>query len=449
MYKLILPKEVSMILDKLNSAGYKGYVVGGCVRDSLLGLEPKDWDITTSARPSEIKELFKGYKQILIGEEYGTVSVVVNGEPYEITTFREDGVYTDGRRPDNVNYSTNVIDDLSRRDFTINAIAYNEIDGIVDPFKGIEDIENGIIRCVGDAKVRFTEDLLRVLRCARFACKYDFKIEKDTLEQMLGSVEKVREKCSTERVFSGFSQIIRYCETRHRYFVDKIVIGVVPFTKQMVGFYQYNPNHVSDLFEHTMNSVCAVNSDVEDVCQIKLAMLMHDFGKVETFTIGNDGVGHFYGHSVNSERLARETLTAFNCNKKDKEFICKMVLYHDTKFGKTDKSIKRLAVKLGSYDLLRSLLVVKIADDLAKKESSTVDRLDNLYEIQSRIGEIEIESKCLSVKDLTISGEDVMGVLHIKPGKVIGETLSMLLGLVVDGEIKNNREELLKYLKNT
>lgn len=442
MLEIKLPKHVQFIMNKLHSKNFESYIVGGCVRDSLIGVEPKDWDITTSATPKQIKKVFNGHKLLLMGEKYGTVSVVLDGEPYEITTFRKDGNYSDGRRPDSVNYSDDIVDDLSRRDFTINAIAYNDTEGIVDPFNGAEDIYSRVLRCVGEPKLRFTEDTLRVLRCARFACKYDLKIEKETYKQMMYGLKFIH-KCSKERIGNEFRQIIEYCKFNNRHFVDKIALEVVPELKEMVGFYQYNPNHVSDLFEHTMNAVCAVESDIDNYWQIKMALLLHDLGKLETFEIDDNGIGHFYGHAVNSERMAREVLTRLKFTNKDKEFICKMIYFHDIHLGTSLRSIKRAALKIKGYNNLLSLIEVKIADDSAKRESIVVKRLSDLRFVHDQVIGLKDSEDCLSLSSLAINGEDVMCLLDIQPSVKVKIVLDKLLQLVVDGNVDNSRKSLI------
>ena len=439
---ITLPSTIEYVLSALENNGYECFIVGGCVRDFLMGKMPHDYDVTTSATPEQIKECFKCHKVIETGIKHGTITVVINGENIEITTYRIDGDYKDNRHPEQVEFSKNIEDDVKRRDFTINSIAYNPRSGFVDLFNGRTDIENGVITCVGNADERFNEDALRILRALRFASVLGFDISYETSDSihknkaLIGNV-------SMERIWIEFKKLICGINA-HKVFLEYVdVIGVfIPEILKTVGFEQNNPYHCYNVFEHTVN---ALKNAPDDVI-IRLAAFFHDIGKPCVYSQDENGVGHFYSHGKVSEEIANAALTRLRCDNFTKEKVCMLVKYHDRPIELNERAIKKLLTKL-SFEDVRSLLVLKRCDILAQSPDIHNERCAYLDKIGELVDKIEADDACLSLHSLSIDGNDLK-LLGIKEGRAIGELLDLVLDSVINEKLPNEKDALLDYVKN-
>ena len=437
-----LSKNAITAMERLEEAGYEAYIVGGSLRDILMGREVHDFDVTSSARPDEVMKIFSGFKVIPTGLKHGTVTVLVEDEPVEITTFRSESGYSDGRHPDSVSFAKRVEDDLGRREFTMNAMAGRINGELVDLFGGQNDIANKLIRTVGDAKERFSEDGLRILRAIRFAAVLGFEVETDTkyaIHQMGYMIEKVSE----ERIVSEFNKIMlsKKPSTYLREYKDIICI-FIPELEACIGFDQKNHHHVYDVFEHTLRVV----DNTPPKLSLRLAALLHDISKPICFEIGNDGEGHFYGHASKSAEMAENILRRLKYDNVTITDVCQLVKYHDHQIENSDKIIKRMLRRLGEEGLF-DLLDMKRADNLGQSEEFRY-RQDILQELESSTRRIIGEKACFSLKDMNIKGSDLIK-LGMVQGPEIGEVLEMLLDKVISGEIKNNRQELIACLKDS
>lgn len=439
-FHINVPDKIKFILRKLHDAGYEAYVVGGCVRDTLLGEIPHDWDITTSATPEQIQVVFSQYQQILTGMKHGTIMVLISGEMIEITTYRVDGDYTDGRRPDQVSFTTNITEDLARRDFTINACAATET-SLVDPFGGSNDLDLCLIRCVGVAKQRFTEDSLRILRGIRFASVLSFQVEEETKQAMF-ECKNLLKNVSQERITVEFCKALLGQDVK-RVFQEfhPIITHIIPEVEPMIEFQQHNPHHIYNVYEHTLNAVEAMEANLV----LRAAMFFHDMGKPHAFSQGEDGIGHFYGHPEISTKLAKEILLRMRFSNADIDQITELVKYHDTKISDTTVSVKRMLNKIGADQFLR-LLKVKKADAMAKHPQYLSQTLQHLDELERIYHEVINSSTCYTLKDLAINGDDLMRY-GIPKGRKIGMILNSLLDLVIQDNIPNQKEILLETIK--
>ncbi|MBD7909968.1 MULTISPECIES: CCA tRNA nucleotidyltransferase [Clostridium] len=436
--KINIPEDVNLILKTLQNNGYEAYIVGGCVRDSILNRSVNDWDITTSARPEEIIKLFE--KIIPTGLQHGTVTVMINDEGYEVTTFRKDGEYEDSRHPSKVEYVTSILLDLSRRDFTINSMAYNDAVGLVDPFEGIKDLKNKLIRCVGRAKDRFSEDALRMLRALRFSAQLDFDIDFEITEASKELHESLN-KISVERIREEFNKIlISNSEKLEIGYVFKLTECWVSELNGLEEFSQDNPNHVYSLFDHTLKSTKLV----ENTLHLKLTMLLHDLGKVNTKTIDDAGIAHYYGHPNESAKIAEKILKRLKYDNDTIEKVLTLVKYHDSEL-RSRKSVKKMLNRIGE-ELLRDLIKVKWADILSQNLVYAKDRLTNLVNVEQKLNEILEAKECFCIKDLAINGSDLIN-LGVKPGKEIGVLLNILLDKVIEDNSLNNKEFLIEIYK--
>lgn len=442
-FKINIPSDANEIIHTLQNHGHSAYVVGGCVRDSILGRTPHDWDICTSATPSEMLEIFKDRKVIETGLQHGTITVVVNGEPYEVTTYRIDGAYSDNRRPDSVTFTDNLVEDLRRRDFTINAMAYNDTEGLIDPFNGLEDIKWQKIQCVGSAKDRFSEDALRILRAIRFASQLDFTIMPDTdweIHQQYKNLENI----SIERINNEFCKIASSDSFCVQLLLYKDVFSLfIPELKDMIDFPQNNPYHDYDVFGHTIHAV--EHCESEDLT-VRLAIFFHDFGKSHSYQDGEDGVRHFKGHGKVSAEITDNIMKRLRFDNETRNNVVELVYYHDATFEVGKKYVKRWLNKIGE-EQFRRLLEVRKADILGQKpdyEQSRIDKVDNIEKI---LEEVLQEDECFSLKDLAVNGKDLMDIGY-KAGKELGNTLNELLQLVIDGECPNEKEKLLDVAKS-
>ena len=441
-FKINIPADANELIHTLQNNGHSAYIVGGCVRDSILGRTPHDYDICTSATPSEMLEIFKDKKIIETGLQHGTVTVVVNGESYEITTYRIDGIYSDNRRPDTVTFTDKLVEDLRRRDFTINAMAYNDEEGLIDPFNGMEDIKYKKISCVGRAEDRFGEDALRILRAIRFAAQLEFTIMPGT-DWEIHKQYKNLENISIERINSEFCKIASSDDFCVELLLYKDVFSLfIPELKDMFDFPQNNPWHIWDVFGHTIHAIEYCDSD--DLV-VRLAVFFHDFGKPHSYQDGEDGIRHFKGHGKVSADMTDSIMKRLRFDNETRNNVVELVSYHDATFEIGKKYVKRWLNKIGEKQF-RRLLQVKKADNKAQNLELSSDRVKELSEIESLIDEVLQEDECFSLKDLAVNGKDLIGVGY-KAGKELGNTLNKLLQLVIDGDCPNEKEKLLQEAK--
>ena len=435
-----MPIEVLFILNKLNEEGFDAYIVGGCVRDKLLGLHPHDYDITTSAKPNEIKRVFKDFKTILIGEEFGTVGVLIDETLYEVTTFRIDGKYLNFRKPENVTFSKSLREDLKRRDFTINAMAMDSSGELYDPFGGKKDLDDKVLRAVGNPYERIKEDAIRILRAIRFAGRFDFYIE-DELFDAISFERKLLKKISPERIFDEFSKMIT--SERPSYYLllmdETGVLDVIfPELKRTVGFSQFSPYHDKTLFDHL---VCVMDEVKPDLA-LRLAALFHDISKVDTLSIGEDGRGHFYGHEVLGADLVSEILKRYRVSNKIIDKVKILILDHMKVHSEmTDKALRRQIKRVGRDNVL-DLYDLLIADCRCTR----IDRdASFIIKRKNRVKELLDEKEMKKEKFLEINGNDIKA-LGFKEGKIIGKILKDLENLVLDDPEKNKRDYLIDYI---
>jgi tRNA nucleotidyltransferase (CCA-adding enzyme) len=441
---ITMPKDVKYILDKLKAAQYDGYIVGGCCRDSILNRPIHDWDICTSATPEQVMEIFKDEYIIPTGLQHGTVTIMLNGTGYEVTTFRQDGDYSDGRHPDSVKFTNSLIEDLSRRDFTINAMAYNDKDGLIDPFGGLDDIENKLIRCVGKAEDRFNEDALRMLRAIRFACQLDFEIH-PSIGWQIGYTDMVNKlnNISVERINSEFVKIVMTNQFNKRLVWNHGVFSLfIPELKDMIYFKQNNPYHIYDVFLHTVHALekCESNDLI-----VRLAVLFHDIGKPHSCQEGDDGIRHFKGHGRVSAEITDSIMKHLRFDNETRNHIVELIRYHDATFEVGKKYVKRWLNKIGE-EQFRRLLEVRKADIKAQNPIYEKERLKKVRDIEILLDEVIREDECFSLKDLAINGNDVQTVMRLKEGKDIGYWLKEILNRVIDGELNNNKEDLIYWM---
>lgn len=436
-----LPKHVKAIITTLEKAGFEGYAVGGCVRDTLLGKEPDDWDITTSAAPQQVKGLFS--RTIDTGIQHGTVTVLMEKETYEVTTYRIDGEYEDGRHPKEVVFTANLLEDLKRRDFTINAMAYNDKSGIVDAFGGIQDLENKVIRCVGEPTERFTEDALRMMRAVRFSGQLGYEIEEKTGQAVI-QLAPALSKISAERICTELTKLMvsphpDYLRKAYELGMTKVFL---PEFDAVMATPQNNPHHRYSAGEHILHSLLYVRADKV----LRFAMLFHDFGKAVTRTTDEEGIDHFHGHVEQSADMADKIMKRLRFDNDTREKVVRLVKYHDLEIGLTPKAVRRAIVKVGE-ELFPYLLEVKRADVLAQSMYQREEKEAELQQLEAIYKEV-IESKdCTSVKMLAVNGSDLIAA-GMKPGRELGETLQQLLEQVLEDPSRNTKEYLLSQISH-
>ena len=437
--EITFPRPVCQAISMLQSRGFEGYAVGGCVRDSLLGKFPSDWDITTSALPRQTEEVFAGYPLIETGLKHGTVTVLIDQMPLEITTYRIDGSYSDSRRPDSVSFTASLKEDLRRRDFTINAMAAAPGTGIIDPFHGEKDLKEKIIRAVGDPAQRFSEDALRILRGMRFSAVLGFEIEKDTADAMAGCRDLLK-KVSAERCFSELKKLLCGLGAEDVLLRFAPVMEVLlPELAPLRGFDQKTPYHIYDIYTHTVKSLAAIRPDPI----LRLTMLLHDIGKPACFTLDEKGQGHFKKHPAESARMAEEILKRLRCDRQTIKLVCALIQYHDVTIPANKTSLRRWINQLGE-DVFLQLIEVKKADNLAQNLSFS-DRQQEYETLLSLYRQIQEEQSCCHLSDLSVSGDDLkeLGLF----GKPLGEMLQKLLSAVIDERCPNDRQALLDLAK--
>ena len=433
-----LPAYVSQCIAALEQAGFSAYAVGGCVRDRLLGLEPADYDLCSSALPEQIQEVFAHRSLVLSGLKHGTVGVVFPEGVVEITTYRTEGGYTDGRHPDWVRFVDRVEEDLARRDFTVNAMAWSPCRGLQDPFGGQQDLEQGVLRTVGNPGDRFREDSLRILRGARFAAKYHLVPQEQTYDAML-RLAPLMEDLARERVFSELCKLLMAANAEDLLRYGPLITQVIPELAPAVGFDQHSRHHAFDLYTHIAHVTAAVPRELS----LRWAALLHDVGKPNTFTIDENGQGHFYGHAQESARLAEEILTRLKAPTALRQQVAQLVALHMTPLLPQRKPLRRRLSRMGEQGLLR-LLELQEADMGSKGTGRPATAEYSL--VRKMLRELMEQEGCLTLKDLAVNGHDLMA-LGIPAGKEIGKCLTALLDAVLDERLPNEREALLQAAK--
>ncbi len=441
MTKITLPQKVCYIIEALEKAGFEAFAVGGCVRDTLLGKEPNDWDITTSAKPEEVKKVFN--RTIDTGIQHGTVTVMLDREGFEVTTYRIDGEYEDSRHPKEVTFTTNLVEDLKRRDFTINAMAYNDRVGIVDEFHGIEDLESKIIKCVGEPKERFTEDALRMMRAVRFSAQLGYDIDEKTaaaIKELAPTLVKI----SAERIQT---ELVKLLMSKNPTYITKayeLGLTAVFLPELDVAFAtpQNNPYHKYNVGEHCV--VCL--SHIEEDKALRVAALLHDFGKPLCRTTDDDDIDHFYGHAAKGEELANTILRRLKFDTDTITKVKRYIKYHDDFIAPKRESVRRAINKFGE-DYALPVLKLMIADNTSKSTLEEEERLERLNKILEIYNDIMKEKECVSLKTLAVTGNDLME-LGVPKGKQIGELLNKLLDDVLSNPDHNTKEYLTNLAIN-
>ena len=438
--KFEIPDGARRILQTLNSAGHEAYLVGGCVRDLLRGVEPHDWDICTSALPEETEQCFADRRVIETGLKHGTVTVLEEGEPYEITTYRTEGPYSDSRHPDFVRFVSNLEEDLARRDFTMNAIAMDLEGNLRDPFGGADDIKAGLIRCVGEPGHCFQEDGLRVMRALRFAAVFAYEIEEQTA-QAVHKNGAMLDWVAAERINAELCKLLvgKGAGNALRKYPD-VFFQFWPQLGPLVTLEQNNPWHCWSGWEHTIHAVEAAPADVT----LRLSMLLHDIGKPACKSTDDKGIDHFYGHPAVSARLADEMLRTLKFDNKTRERVVLLVERHDAQLPPRSQVIRRWLNRLGPEAFFQ-LLEVKRADNMGQVPEKVKDRLAELDGIRVKAEQILAEGQCLTLKDLAVDGRDVIAA-GIEPGPEVGRVLEELLERVLSGEIPNSQSILLELI---
>lgn len=438
--RIQLPEKVHKIIETLETAGYEAYAVGGCVRDSILGRKPDDWDITTSAKPGEIKNLFP--RTVDTGIKHGTVTVLLAGEGFEVTTYRIDGDYEDGRHPNEVTFTANLREDLRRRDFTINAMAYNDRSGLVDIYGGISDMENQVIRCVGNAEERFGEDALRMLRAVRFSAQLGYRIDEATgeaVKKLAPNLQKISaERIQTELVKLVTSPHPDYLRIAYRL---GITAQVLPEFDLCMETPQRHKHHCYNVGEHILHSMLAVEADKV----LRLGMLFHDIGKPQTLTVDPDGTTHNKKHPFEGEKITRKVLRRLKFDNDTIDQVTKLVLYHDYDIAPTQAGVRRAMNRMGE-NIFAMIFTVRRADISAQSDYMREEKLAKVAYIEKLYQDILIRRDAVTLKDLAISGSDLIAE-GMQPGRKIGETLAALLDKVLEDPDLNTREILLKLSK--
>lgn len=440
-----LPDKVKYIIDRITEAGYEAYAVGGCVRDSILGREPDDWDITTSARPHQVKALFR--RTVDTGIAHGTVTVMLDRDGYEVTTYRIDGEYEDHRHPREVVFTSRLVEDLRRRDFTINAMAYNETAGLVDAFDGMGDIRRGMIRCVGCARERFTEDALRILRALRFSAQLGYDIQEDTvaaIRELAPSLAAISaERIQTELVKLLLSDHPDYLRQAYHMGVTAVIL---PELDRCMETPQNHPHHCYTVGEHILHSLWGVPATQD----LRLAMLLHDIGKPRTLETDSGGITHFHGHPSVSAEMTEKILRRFRFDNNTIATVRRLVEFHDygNNVEPTPVAVRRAMNRIGE-DIFARLLIVKRADIMAQSPYRREEKLELVNAWDNQYREIVARRQCVSLKDLALGGRDLIAA-GMKPGPELGAVLQRMLEHVLETPEDNTREKLSEiFLKVT
>ena len=432
-----IPTEAAQLRAALENRGAQAYLVGGCVRDLLLGKEPQDWDVTTSATPAQVREIFGDRAVRDTGLRHGTVTVCLDGMSLEVTTFRRDGAYADHRNPVQVTLGATLEEDLARRDFTINALAWNPRQGLTDLFGGQQDLEQGVLRAVGDPALRFEEDALRILRLARFASVLGFTPESRTLQAACDQ-RALLEYVAPERICKELDGLLigAFAHQALDTFTP-VILQVLPEIAPSVGFDQNNKHHPYDVWKHTLY---ALNAAPQERI-LRWALLLHDAGKPLCYTVDFRGDGHFYGHAARGEELARQALDRLRMEHEARERICTLIYHHDSDLFATDVSLRRWLARLGE-ETLRQLLAVKRADN--RGQAARYDRRAEYEETQARLDALVAQRPCVTLAQLAVTGDDLMELGY--SGKAVGAGLALLLEQVIAGTCPNDKAQLLNLL---
>ena len=431
-----IPEKAAMVIKELMNQGFEAYAVGGCVRDSILGRQPEDWDITTSARPEQVKQIFP--RTVDTGIEHGTVTVLMDKESFEVTTYRVDGEYEDHRHPKAVTFTASLEEDLKRRDFTINAMAYNPETGLVDIFHGIEDLEQGVIRCVGNPEARFDEDALRILRAIRFSAQLGFRIDEATQQAMSGKAADLKE-VSAERIRV---ELVKLLISKHPEYIREacrlgITRVILPEYDRIVGVAQHTPNHIYDVEEHTLLAL----KNIEPDSVLRLTMLFHDFGKpIVKKTDGGRDI--FYKHPEVSAEMCRKILKRLKFDNHTLEKVYSLVKWHGLKYLPNDVSVRRALNRVGS-DIFEDFIKVQRADISAKNPAVVPKKMKQLAEKEAIYRKIIRRGDCFNVKMLAVNGRDLIQA-GIPQGPALGAVLERLVERVIDEPELNEREKLLE-----
>jgi len=429
-----LPEYVENCVRRLEDAGFAAYAVGGCVRDALLGIEPHDYDLCTAASPEETRQVFAGEKLVLAGLKHGTVGIITPEGVVETTTFRTEGGYADSRHPDWVEFVGTVEEDLARRDFTVNAMAWSPTRGLADPFGGQADLHAGVLRAVGDPEIRFREDALRILRGVRFAVRFGLTVDPET-EKAMFRLAPLMEKLARERVFEELCKLLPLVTAKDLIRFAPVLTAVIPELAPMVGFDQHSPHHAYDIYTHTAHVV----ENTPPSLHLRWAALLHDTGKVPTFTRDETGRGHFYGHAQESAAIADAVLRRLKAPTDLREQAVTLVTLHMTRIEPEKKVIRRWLGRLGS-GTMEDLLNFQKADMVSKGVSKDSEMARHLH-LRNLVAQVQAEDACLSVKALAVNGNDLMALGY--EGKAIGDCLARLLDAVLDERLPNDREALL------
>ena len=436
--KIELPEKVESIIENLQLHGYEAYAVGGCVRDSILCRDPQDWDITTSARPEQVKELF--LRTVDTGIEHGTVTVMLGKEGFEVTTYRVDGQYDDNRHPKEVTFTRSLEEDLKRRDFTINAMAYNDDVRLVDIFGGMNDLNRHLIRCVGNPMERFNEDALRILRAVRFASQLSCTIEPETAEAIKELAPNLV-NISAERIQAELVKLLTsdHPEMLQEAYLLGITKVILPEWDEMVGVDQNTPHHKYDVADHTLHAIRNVKKDKV----LRLTMLFHDMGKPLMKTTDEKGVDHFKGHALVSEELARSVMRRLKFDNDTMKKVTKLVCYHDYRIEATPQNVRRAMNRIG-VELFPYYLAVRLADVKAQSPYRRKEKIENIIQMRELYQEAVINDDPVTLRQLAVTGKDLMSV-GMKADRRLGETLNKLLELVIDHPEMNDKDTLCQY----
>ncbi len=436
--ELHLPEKVNRAIKLLKDNGFEAYAVGGCVRDMIMGIAAHDFDVTTSALPEETEKVFEGFRIIETGIKHGTVTVIIEGEPIEITTYRTDGDYLDNRHPESVNFSRNLKDDLSRRDFTVNTLCFNENEGLIDLFGGTEDIKSGIIRCVGEPDKRFNEDALRIMRAIRFSCTLGFDIEKSTSESIIKNRELLR-NIAAERIREEFTKLLCGKSVRDTLNKYRCVLEVfIPEYADLFGCEQNTPYHIYDVAQHSLAAVDFIENDKD----LRLTMFFHDIAKPLCKTTDENGRDHFKGHALAGYVISKEILKRMRYDNKTVEKVSTLIKIHSAASPRSKAEAKFFLSNIGE-ERYRNFMKVRRADCFAKANPNSHD--EKLKKMQEFLDEILKNDECFSLKQLNIDGNDLKA-MGIK-GEKINLALNSLLTLVINGDCENDRDKLIEKAK--
>ena len=436
---MVLPENILYCLNTLERSGCEAWVVGGCVRDALLGRTPKDYDVCTRALPEQTRAVFAGHQLILAGEKHGTVGVVVAGQTVEITTYRTEGTYADSRHPDWVSFVGTIDQDLARRDFTVNAMAWSPNRGLRDPFGGRADLETKTLRAVGEPEQRFREDALRILRGIRFCATYGLEPEEKTLGAMF-SQRSLMDRLARERVYDELCGFLPCAGLEDLQRFAPILAQAIPELAPMIGFDQHSPHHAYDLYTHVAHVTAGVSRDLT----VRWAALLHDIGKIPTFTRDETGRGHFYGHAPTGAKMAREVLLRLKAPGAMVQTVPTLIANHMLRLDPDRKQLRRQIRRLG-FDAVEKLLDLQEADMTSKGTGEEEGR--NFFpQIRALLMQIRAEEDVLAVKDLAVNGNDLLA-LGLR-GKQIGQALDIVLGAVIDERLENEKEAELAWLRS-